>query len=766
MKNILLISFCFFYFLSSTTNAQWEMRYPKQPTAGINDIFFLDQSTGFAVNGSGSILKTTDGGLHWTITKHYQRDYLTEVKFVDSQNGFIISPFSYIGDSQDFIFTTDGGSYWQSTYLGTSDALTFLPLSTSEIIKSGDQGTISKLDNFFGLWSERYRMPTYFEWDIDVPYGDIKKFQKLNSGRILALGSSWKAFQVNFITDSVAFILFSDDNGNTWDTLWCDLPEVLSTFSFANDNFGWMGGNENKIYHTTDGGISWQLSYSEINPAPYSSISKIEAIDPSTVFAVTTKGKIISSADGGINWDTTSIIPYSYYDSYFGLKFINTQKGFVFGPDLWTTTNGGVNWTKVDDSIKPNFMKIQFLNTSLGYGIGGDGYYGGSSFYKTSDGGYTWAKLYDGNPNSAFNGFFMKDSLNGWLTEFNQLFKTTNGGYEWNEVFVDTVLEFMRGVEFFNDDLGVLFEVSQRFNNFTLNYLTTDGGESWQKYQMGDEPFLTSFLKIKRTDPSHIWVVNQQGVWLSRDTVKTWTNVSTEVEGWAAGFDFLDSLNGWVAHMDSQQDKIKFTKDGGITWNTYMKPFMVQTQDLVIDGRDYFGKINVTVAGMEGSLFRYLEDWDYAYQQNSYTNGWLTSIAIYREGNTAHKWVAGSGGIILYTSDYITDVKENNSPELIISEFRLEQNYPNPFNPVTVISYQLPAAGNVTLKVFDVLGNEVATLVDEYKPAGGYEVEFNIGRDSSPALASGIYFYRLQVVDPEKSSVQGFIETKKMLLLK
>ena len=75
---------------------------------------------------------------------------------------------------------------------------------------------------------------------------------------------------------------------------------------------------------------------------------------------------------------------------------------------------------------------------------------------------------------------------------------------------------------------------------------------------------------------------------------------------------------------------------------------MVQTQDLVIDGRDYFGRIKVTVAGLEGSLFRYLEDWKYAYEQNSYTNGWLKSIAIYREGNTAHKWIAGSGGLILY----------------------------------------------------------------------------------------------------------------------
>ena len=272
--------------------------------------------------------------------------------------------------------------------------------------------------------------------------------------------------------------------------------------------------------------------------------------------------------------------------------------------------------------------------------------------------------------------------------------------------------------------------MQQRFNNYTLNYLTTDGGESWQKYQMGDEPFLTSFLKIKRTDPSHIWVVNQQGVWLSRDTVKTWTKISTEVEGWAAGFDFLDSLNGWVAHMDGRQDKIKYTKDGGLTWTTLMKPYMNQTPDVVIVGRDYFGRIQVTFAGLEGSIFRYYEDWEYGYQQDSYTNGWLTSIAVYREGNTAHKWISGSGGLILYNSEYITDVFEDTPVQ--VSEFRLEQNYPNPFNPSTKISWQSPVAGHQSLKVYDVLGNEVATLVDEYRNAGNYELEFNLGRDSSP----------------------------------
>jgi hypothetical protein len=86
-------------------------------------------------------------------------------------------------------------------------------------------------------------------------------------------------------------------------------------------------------------------------------------------------------------------------------------------------------------------------------------------------------------------------------------------------------------------------------------------------------------------------------------------------------------------------------------------------------------------------------------------------------------------------------------------EFVLYQNYPNPFNPNTVISYQIPVANIVTLKIYDILGNEIATLINEEKQPGVYEVEFN-----ATNFPSGIYFYRLQA--------GPFVEAKKMILLK
>ena len=102
-----------------------------------------------------------------------------------------------------------------------------------------------------------------------------------------------------------------------------------------------------------------------------------------------------------------------------------------------------------------------------------------------------------------------------------------------------------------------------------------------------------------------------------------------------------------------------------------------------------------------------------------------------------------------------TDVKEENE---IPSEFVLNQNFPNPFNPETTISYKVPAASNVSLKVYDVLGREVATLVDEFKQPGNYQVKFNVETRHGASLPSGVYFYRLQA--------GNFQASKKFVLIK
>lgn len=101
-------------------------------------------------------------------------------------------------------------------------------------------------------------------------------------------------------------------------------------------------------------------------------------------------------------------------------------------------------------------------------------------------------------------------------------------------------------------------------------------------------------------------------------------------------------------------------------------------------------------------------------------------------------------------TDQITSIKHD---EQLINSYMLGQNYPNPFNPSTTIGYYLPEGTNVELKLYDVLGNEIGTLVNEFKSAGTYKIEFN-----AEQLSSGVYFYKIET--------NNFSQTKKMILLR
>jgi len=123
----------------------------------------------------------------------------------------------------------------------------------------------------------------------------------------------------------------------------------------------------------------------------------------------------------------------------------------------------------------------------------------------------------------------------------------------------------------------------------------------------------------------------------------------------------------------------------------------------------------------------------------------ITDKSIY--SNVAH--YPDTGWVVMNVLSPVVSVENENIPQA----YNLSQNYPNPFNPGTKIKYSIPQLSQVQIKVYDVLGNEVTTLINEEKPAGEYEVEFN-----GSNLPSGIYFYQLKAGE--------FVETKEMILLK
>ena len=140
----------------------------------------------------------------------------------------------------------------------------------------------------------------------------------------------------------------------------------------------------------------------------------------------------------------------------------------------------------------------------------------------------------------------------------------------------------------------------------------------------------------------------------------------------------------------------------------------------------------------------------------STTYEWYTSESKFPVFGISYLEINVNGNIttdkkVDYNTETPTDVKDE--PKQVVSGFELLQNYPNPFNPSTKISWHTSVGSHQTLKIYNILGTEVATLVDEYKPAGSYEVEFDASK-----LSSGVYLYKLQS--------GNFIQTRKMTLIK
>ena len=149
--------------------------------------------------------------------------------------------------------------------------------------------------------------------------------------------------------------------------------------------------------------------------------------------------------------------------------------------------------------------------------------------------------------------------------------------------------------------------------------------------------------------------------------------------------------------------------------------------------------------------------------QTQYKNEWakLGKYKFY-SGNSGYVRLGDSSSIggqaiifdavkWIYVDSVQTDISEKNIS--LPNKFIVEQNYPNPFNPTTIIDYSIPQTSFVTLKIYDALGNEVASLINGQKSAGNYKIKFNGSK-----LSSGIYFYRL--------NAGNYSETKKMILMK
>ncbi|MDZ4712558.1 MAG: T9SS type A sorting domain-containing protein [bacterium] len=217
-----------------------------------------------------------------------------------------------------------------------------------------------------------------------------------------------------------------------------------------------------------------------------------------------------------------------------------------------------------------------------------------------------------------------------------------------------------------------------------------------------------------------------------------------------SGLFFIDSLNGWMGspkYFGIPIPSIYKTTTGGQNWTGMFHSTFNNSYSI------FFTDINKGwSAGDYGLIWHTSNSGLNWTQQTPVVNNRIYRSIYFTDSLTG--WCVGDSGRILKTTTggILTNFTNTNSE--IPTEYKLDQNYPNPFNPKTIINYELGITNYVSLKVYDVLGNEIAALVNEKKSAGSYSFVFD-GNN----IPSGIYFYRLEVDGK-------IIDTKRMVILK
>jgi photosystem II stability/assembly factor-like uncharacterized protein len=391
---------------------------------------------------------------------------------------------------------------------------------------------------------------------------------------------------------------------------------------------------------------------------------------------------------------------YYSYGALTDVYFLNDQTGWICGQFglLNKTTNGGTNWIHQPYSGNYHFKKIYFTDSLTGYICGAD--YLNGSVLKTTNSGINWSVSINTGDRNLPQDINFINKTTGWFCA-KGIYKTTNSGDIWTRYLI-------QGYEHFE-----LTNIS--FPSMNTGYCT-----GYYNDQMGSQISITA----KTTNSGVNWVVIRQS-----------GSVYTDIK-------FINDNTGFVNGLPPVK-----TNNGGLTWKNIMDStgYYILSMFFLNENMGWFGSSNSPVWTVDAG-----NTWinqTLPVQSNVhgiyFLNG-LTGWCVGMNNNSYPKVFKTISGGLTSISSNLNHTLEN---------FNLSQNYPNPFNPETIINYELGITNFVSLKVYNSLGMEVATLVNEKKPAGSYSVSFDGSK-----LSSGIYFYKLES--------GGFVETMRMVLLK
>lgn len=439
---------------------------------------------------------------------------------------------------------------------------------------------------------------------------------------------------------------------------------------------------------------------------------------------------------------------FNYYGIYLIFFILTLCKSNIFSQNIsLTQVNSGL--------VEPN-LKIMDLDINISGHIFACTWYGEGLFRSTNNGD-VWSLLNTGLPTSNLptskelkicelgispNGvLFFGGTIGDKGTVLNSygigLYRSTNNGASWSKTSLE---EGNLNAIAFNSDGDIFTAMASDIEGYYGIHRSTDGGETWTNIADKSDIFYVEEIAINSNGDIYVGTY-QDGLFRSTDNGDNWTLVNSSFMKINS---ILFSSSGDI-FIGSGDDGIFRSSDSGNTWTQINNGLSdLDVYGLVINS---IGHIFAGTYG--GGVFKSTDNGNSWVQINDgLTNLNIFSIAI----NSNDVIFLGTyGGGIFRSSKTTTSVDRvtKNIPD----SFRLFQNYPNPFNPRTVISYSIWKSDFVSLKIYDISGCEIQTLVNEFQDANTYKVDFVNSR-----LSSGIYFYRLKVGN-------DFTETKKMIYL-
>jgi photosystem II stability/assembly factor-like uncharacterized protein len=361
---------------------------------------------------------------------------------------------------------------------------------------------------------------------------------------------------------------------------------------------------------------------------------------------------------------------------------------------------------------------------------------------RTTDGGVTWG---NGNPNpGVITGDIYNieaiDANTAWCTTTpgaTFIYKTTNGGANWVQVYT-LPGGFINAIKMTSPTVGIA--TGDVLTGVWVILGTSDGGSTWSVLSSppGTGDGRNNCLQVMLP---HVWFGTGQGtIWHSTNAGINWTSApTTGLPGQVLSVHYNSATVG----LGGGATMVKST-DGGGTYALLPALGTGNISGIQGTGSDYWYCRGT-------GIFRSTNDganWTQVHTPVGTQND--LSFATDANGCLVG-WSVATGGNIAKMTGVPVGIGNNNSS--IPVNYNLEQNYPNPFNPVTSINFAIPKAGLVDLKVFDILGREVAVLMSGYIPAGNHTAQFD-----ASTFASGVYFYTLTTGE--------YTATKKMLLVK